>query len=76
VAYQKRFHRKKKFCRFCSEKIEFVDYKDTRTLKNYITDRGKILPRRVTGNCAGHQRDVNVAIKRARSIAILSYMEK
>ncbi|MCK4910007.1 MAG: 30S ribosomal protein S18 [Thermodesulfovibrionales bacterium] len=76
MAFHKRFHRKRKFCRFCSEKIEFVDYKDTRTLKNFITDRGKILPRRVTGNCASHQREVNVAIKRARSIAILSYMEK
>ncbi|KKK77197.1 hypothetical protein LCGC14_2856020 [marine sediment metagenome] len=76
MAYQKRFHRRKKFCRFCSEKIEFVDYKDTRTLKDYITDRGKILPRRVTGNCASHQRDVTTAIKQARSIAILSYLEK
>lgn len=76
MAFQKRFQRRKKFCRFCSEKIEFVDYKDARTLKNYITDRGKILPRRVTGNCASHQREVTMAIKQARSIAILSYMEK
>ena len=72
----KKFQRRRKFCRFCSEKIEFIDYKDIRTLRNYITDRGKILPRRMTGTCAGHQRDITVSVNRARSIALLSYLEK
>ncbi len=72
----RRFQRRRKFCRFCSEKIPFIDYKDTRTLKGFITDRGKILPRRMTGNCAAHQRDITIAIKRARHIAILSFLEK
>jgi small subunit ribosomal protein S18 len=56
--------------------VEFIDYKDTRTLRHYITDRGKILPRRMTGACAGHQRELGTAIKRARNIAIISFMEK
>ena len=73
---QRRFHRRRKFCRFCSEKVEFIDYKDTKTLRHYITDRGKILPRRMTGACAGHQRELGTAIKRARNIAIISFMEK
>ena len=74
--YQKRFQHRRKFCRFCSEKIEFIDYKDTRTLKSYITERGKMLPRRMTGTCTGHQRELTNAIKRARNIALLSYVEK
>ncbi len=72
---QKRFQRRK-FCRFCSEKIEFIDYKDLRTLKGYLTERGKILSRRMTGTCAKHQRDLNEAIMRARNIALLSFVEK
>jgi small subunit ribosomal protein S18 len=71
----KRFHRRK-FCRFCAEKIEFIDYKDIKTLKPYITERGKILPRRMTGTCARHQRELTESIKRARSIALLGFMEK
>jgi len=67
---------KKKFCRFCSEKISFIDYKETRTLRFYITERGKIFPSRMTGNCAKHQRELTTAIKRARNIALLSFMEK
>lgn len=72
---QKKFQRKK-FCRFCADKAEFIDYKDIRILKNYITERGKILPRRMTGTCARHQRELTEAIKRARSIALLAYTEK
>ncbi|MBI4690790.1 MAG: 30S ribosomal protein S18 [Nitrospirae bacterium] len=73
---QQRRIQKKKFCRFCSEKVEFLDYKDTRILRNYLTDKGKILPRRMTGVCAKHQRDLTGAIKRARNIALLSFVEK
>ena len=72
----RRFHRRKKFCRFCAEKIAYIDYKDMKTLRHHITDRGKILPRRMTGVCAGHQRELCTAIKRGRSIALLSYMGK
>lgn len=72
----KRFTHKRKFCRFCAEKAGFIDYKDTKTLRSFITDRGKILPRRMTGNCADHQRELTVAVKRARSIALLSFLEK
>ncbi len=64
---------KKKVCSFCAEKVDHVDYKDVRKLSKYITERGKILPRRVTGNCAKHQRQLSVAIKRARSIAFLPF---
>ncbi|MBF0609265.1 MAG: 30S ribosomal protein S18 [Candidatus Magnetobacterium sp. LHC-1] len=74
-AKYKRFTRKK-FCRFCAEKTIFIDYKDTKTLKSYLTERGKLLPSRMTGTCAKHQRDLTEAIKRARNIALLSFMEK
>lgn len=72
---QKRVQRKK-FCKFCAEKVPFLDYKDTRILRNYLTEKGKILPRRMTGTCAKHQRDLTEAIKRARNIALLSFVEK
>lgn len=72
----KRFQQKRRFCRFCSEKVEFIDYKDTKTLRSYITERGKILPRRMTGVCAKHQRALTEAIKRARNAVLLSYLEK
>jgi len=71
----RRFQRKK-FCKFCAGKVEFIDYKDVRALRGYVTDRGKILPSRMTGTCAGHQRELARAIMRARSIALLSYMER
>ncbi|MDO8747313.1 MAG: 30S ribosomal protein S18 [Thermodesulfovibrionales bacterium] len=67
---------RKKFCRFCSEKVEFIDYKDIRVMRYYLTDKGKILPRRMTGACARHQRSLTEAIKRARNIALLSFVEK
>lgn len=65
--------RKKKVCQFCADKSETIDYKDVDKLKKYVTERGKILPKRVTGTCAVHQRDVTRAIKRARIIALLPY---
>ncbi len=71
----KKFQRRK-FCRFCSEKVEFIDYKNIKILKSYLTERGKILPRRMTGNCAKHQRELTESIKRARSIALLAFAEK
>lgn len=73
---QQRRMQKKKFCRFCSEKAEFIDYKDIRIMRYYLTDKGKILPRRMTGACAKHQRSLTESIKRARNIALLSFVEK
>ncbi|MGI6707166.1 MAG: 30S ribosomal protein S18 [Clostridia bacterium] len=64
---------KKKVCSFCVDKIESIDYKDISRLRRYITERGKILPRRMSGNCAKHQRQLTAAIKRARAIALLPY---
>ncbi|MBN2655089.1 MAG: 30S ribosomal protein S18 [Nitrospirae bacterium] len=72
---QKRFQRKK-FCKFCSNKFPFIDYKDVKVLKNYMTERGKILSRKMTGTCAVHQRELTTAIKRARSIALIPFMER
>lgn len=66
--------RRKKVCQFCADKTDFVDYKDTEMLKKYITERGKILPKRITGTCAIHQRAVTTAIKRARTVALLPYV--
>ena len=65
--------KRKKICNFCAEKTEVIDYKDAYKLKKYITERGKILPRRITGNCAKHQRELTTAIMRARNIALLPY---
>lgn len=66
--------RRKKVCAFCVDKEhKFIDYKDVNKLKRYISERGKILPRRITGNCAKHQRALTVAIKRSRHIALLPY---
>ena len=65
---------RKRVCSFCVDKVESIDYKETNKLRKFITERGKILPRRISGNCAKHQRQVTVAIKRARSIALLPYI--
>ena len=65
--------RRKKVCVFCGDKNNSIDYKDTNKLKRYVSERGKILPRRITGNCAKHQRALTVAIKRARHIALMPY---
>lgn len=64
---------RKKVCRFCADKILKVDFKDQATLKYFVTERGKIIPRRISGNCAKHQRQVAVAIKRARNVALIPY---
>ena len=64
---------RRRVCSFCVDKIEHVDYKDAARLKRYITERGKILPRRISGNCARHQRQLTVAIKRARIMALLPF---
>jgi len=71
---QKKFYHKRKFCRFCTDSEIKIEYKEPHVLKDYITDRGKIIPRRITGNCAKHQREVTVAIKRARTIALLPFV--
>ena len=65
--------RRRKVCQFCAEKNSSIDYKDVETLKKYVTERGKILPKRITGTCAVHQRDVTTAVKRARVVALLPY---
>ncbi|MGN0369096.1 MAG: 30S ribosomal protein S18 [Butyrivibrio sp.] len=65
--------RRKKVCVFCSDSTNVIDYKDVNKLKRYISERGKILPRRITGTCAKHQRAITVAVKRARHIALLPY---
>ena len=68
-------HKRKKVCQFCVDKATSIDYKDTAKLRRFISERGKILPRRTTGTCAVHQRQLTVAIKRARQIALLPYVE-
>lgn len=64
---------RKKVCTFCVDKIDRVDYKDVPRLRRFVTDRGKIIPRRITGNCARHQRQLTVAIKRARIMALMPF---
>lgn len=73
---QRRFYSRPKFCQFCSDKEQTIDYKKADLLKRFITDDGKIRPRRQTGNCAKHQREVAAAVKRARHIALLPYTGK
>ena len=65
--------KRKKVCRFCENKINYIDFKDDRILRRFVTDRGKIVPRRISGNCAKHQRKLTTAIKRARYIAIMAF---
>jgi len=64
---------RKRVCSFCVDKVQSIDYKEAHKVRKYITERGKILPRRISGNCAKHQRQVTIAINRARSIALLPY---
>ena len=66
--------RRRKVCAFCADKVETIDYKDVARLRRYLSERAKIVPRRVTGTCARHQRELTVAIKRARHIALLPYV--
>jgi small subunit ribosomal protein S18 len=70
---RKRVFRRRKVCRFCVDTSIIIDYKDPRTLRFFTTERGKIIPRRVSGNCARHQRKLTAAIKRARTIALMPY---
>ena len=76
MAYDRgpRGRKRRKVCSFCVDKVQQIDYKDTAKLRRYFSERGKILPRRTTGTCAEHQRQLTVAIKRARQIALLPYV--
>ena len=71
---QKRVFHRRKVCRFCADSSLVIDYKEPKSLKYFITERGKILPRRISGSCAKHQRAITHAIKRARTIALLPYV--
>jgi len=71
---KKFFYRRKRVCKFCVEKLEYIDYKDVKMLQQFIPERGKILPRRISGTCALHQRKLQTAIKRARQIALIPYV--
>jgi small subunit ribosomal protein S18 len=73
-AWQKK--QKKKYCQFCKDKVDHVDYKDVSMLRKYVSERGKIRSRRVTGNCVQHQRDVAMAVKNAREMALLPYFTR
>ena len=66
--------KRRKVCQFCVDKCQHIDYKDTARLKRFMSDRSKILPRRTTGTCAGHQRQLTEAIKRARQVALIPYV--
>ena len=68
--------RRKKVCVFCADKNAVIDYKDVNRLKKFVSERGKILPRRITGTCAKHQRALTVAIKRARHVALMPYVQE
>jgi small subunit ribosomal protein S18 len=70
---KKRIFHRRKVCRFCADKELVIDYKDVKALRSFLTERGKIIPRRIYGNCAKHQRELTEAIKRARHIALLPY---
>ena len=72
---KKRGRRKKRVCSFCADKITNIDYKDVNKLRRYVSERGKILPRRITGNCAKHQRALTISIKRSRHIALMAYTQ-
>jgi len=70
----KNTRKKKKVCPFCTDKIDYIDYKDINRLKKCVSERSKILPRRISGTCANHQRQLTIAIKRARHIALIPYI--
>ncbi len=70
----KKFFHKRKFCKFCNDSSLKIEYKQAGFLKDFLTERGKIMPRRITGSCAWHQRELTVAIKKARMIALLPYV--
>ena len=68
------FYRRKRVCRFCSEKIDYIDFKDISLLQSFVPERGRIMPRRITGTCAWHQRKLGIALKRARIAALIPYV--
>jgi small subunit ribosomal protein S18 len=70
---RRQYYRRRKVCKFCSEKIDVIDYKDVKLIGQFVSDRGKILPRRLTGTCSRHQHRLTAAIKRARNIAFLPF---
>lgn len=72
---KKRGRRKKRVCQSCADKVSYIDYKDISKLRRYVSERGKILPRRITGNCAKHQRALTLAIKKARHVALMPYTQ-
>jgi small subunit ribosomal protein S18 len=72
---QRALFRRRKFCRFTAEKVEWIDYKDIEVLKDFVNETGKIIPARITGTSAGYQRQLTVAIKRARFLALLPYTD-
>lgn len=74
VIKRRRSYRRHKVCKFCVDKVEHVDYKDVRRLRSFVTDRGRIIPRRISGTCAPHQRQLTMAVKRARNIALLPFV--
>lgn len=74
VRRKRRVYHRRKVCRFCADSKIVIDYKDSKTLRYFITERGKIIPRRITGTCATHQRPLTLAIKRARAIALLPFV--
>ncbi|MGA3083872.1 MAG: 30S ribosomal protein S18 [Thermodesulfobacteriota bacterium] len=74
VRRKKRIFPRRKVCRFCADSSMIIDYKDSKLLKHFTSERGKIIPRRISGNCAKHQRELTAAIKRARQIALLPYL--
>ena len=76
MVHKKRGRRKKRVCAFCTEKINHIDYKDVPRLRKSVSERGKILPRRITGNCAKHQRKLTVAIKRSRHLALMVFTQE
>ncbi|MCU0578938.1 MAG: 30S ribosomal protein S18 [Desulfobacterota bacterium] len=73
---KKRIFPRRKICRFCADSTMLIDYKDLKILKYFTTERGKIIPRRISGNCAKHQRELTMAIKQARQIALMPYLAK
>jgi len=74
VKRKKRVYHRRKVCRFCADANIIIDYKDPKTLRHFVTERGKIIPRRISGTCARHQRTLTTAIKRARTIALLPFV--
>ena len=71
---KRRTYRRHKVCKFCLDKVGQVDFKDAKRLRNFVSDRGKIIPRRISGNCARHQRQLTTALKRVRTVALVPYV--